>query len=61
MGCARHKVGQEIDRLVDAGFLRQVEISEYGTPLVVVPKANGELRISRDHKVTVNRDIIVDL
>lgn len=36
-------------------MLEQVKTSQWGTPLVPVPKPNGELRCCGDYKVTINK------
>ena len=41
---------QEIEYLQQEGILEAVEASEWATPLVVVPKANGRLRVCGDYK-----------
>ena len=46
---------QEIEYLQQEGILEPVEASEWATPLVVVPKANGRLRVCGDYKVTINQ------
>lgn len=53
----REKVSDEIDRLVRENILVPVKRSEWASPIVVVPKANGEVRICMDCKVTVNKMI----
>jgi len=35
--------------------LEPVERSEWATPLVIVPKSNGKLRICGDFEVTINQ------
>lgn len=48
------KVEQEIERLEANGTLKSVETSDWATPIVVVPKPNGQIRMCGDFKVTVN-------
>ena len=40
--------------LVDQGELRPVDKAEWATPIVVVPKSDGGIRICGDFKVTIN-------
>ena len=57
----REKVKAEILRLEADGILKRVDHSDWGAP-IVVPKANGSIRIFGDYKVTVNPNLnlIVD-
>lgn len=48
------------ERLVEAGILSKVEHSEWGTPIVPIPKKEGLVRISGDFKVTINHVLVVD-
>ncbi|XP_023247791.1 uncharacterized protein K02A2.6-like [Copidosoma floridanum] len=50
----RDKIEQEINRLEKAEILEPVKSSQWATPLVPVLKANGEIRLCGDFKVTVN-------
>lgn len=50
----RERVEQELDRLQREGVIYKVERSDYGTPIVPVVKANGDIRICGDYKVTIN-------
>lgn len=50
----RDKVGLELDRLVDVDVLEKVSTSEWASPIVVVPKGDGSIRICGDYKVTIN-------
>ena len=43
-------VKEEIDKLLEAGFIYKVPYSEWVSPIVVVPKKNGELRICQDFR-----------
>ena len=41
-------VKEEIDKLLECGFIYPVLYSEWESPIVVVPKKNGKLRICQD-------------
>ena len=46
----RHKIIQdEVDKLLDVGFIREVEHSEWLTNVVVVPKKEGKWRVCVDY------------
>ena len=51
------KVDEELDTLVEQGVLTPTPYSDWGSPLVVVPKPNGTVRLCVDHKVGVNPQI----
>ncbi|XP_055622171.1 uncharacterized protein K02A2.6-like [Toxorhynchites rutilus septentrionalis] len=53
----REKVSEELDRLVREDVLRSVQHSDWASPIVVVPKADGSVRICMDCKVTWNKVI----
>lgn len=50
----------EIDRLVSEGILKPIQCTEWATPIVVVPKKSGSVRICGDFKVSVNPQIVVN-
>lgn len=52
-----NKTKEEIDSLICQGILEKTEHSEWGTPLVIVPKPNKSIRICADYKVTVNSQL----
>ena len=46
--------GDELDRLEGQGVIKKVSHSEWATPIVVVRKPGGKIRICGDFKVTIN-------
>lgn len=54
------KVSAEIDRLGSEGIYKEVRRSEFATPIVVVPKSDGSIRICGDYKVSLNPLINID-
>ncbi|XP_046608775.1 uncharacterized protein K02A2.6-like [Neodiprion virginianus] len=56
----RPDVDKEIERLVGLGHLKEVDTSEWATPIVPAYKGNGKLRICGDFKLTINPFIIID-
>ena len=53
----RPKVEEELRRLQNEGILTKVEWSEWGTPIVPIPKKDRSVRICDDNKVTVNLEL----
>jgi len=53
----KHKVENQLTKLIQDGILEQVDHSEWGTPLVPILKPNGELRLCGDYKVTINKHL----
>ena len=47
-------VGAELDRLEKDGVIERVSHSDWATPIVVVCKPTGKVRICGDFKVTIN-------
>ncbi|XP_046604994.1 uncharacterized protein K02A2.6-like [Neodiprion virginianus] len=56
----RDKVENELARLQQLAIISPVEYSDWGTPIVLVLKSNGTLRLCGDYKVTLNKYLEVD-
>ncbi|KAK6053669.1 hypothetical protein COOONC_08826 [Cooperia oncophora] len=56
----RPKVEEKLQELVNNGTLTQVDHSEWATPLVVVPKPGGKVRICGDYKITINPQLDIN-
>ena len=50
----RPAVEEELKRMENEGILKPVEVSDWATPIVCVPKTDGSVRICGDYKGTVN-------
>ena len=53
----KESVGKSIDQMVNAGLWKPVSYSEWASPIVPVPKDNGEYRVCGDYKATVNPNL----
>ncbi|XP_053960352.1 uncharacterized protein K02A2.6-like [Anastrepha ludens] len=51
----REKVGQELERLCKEEILEPVQYSQWASPVVIVAKPNGEIRICLDGKASLNK------
>ena len=56
----RETVDAELEKQIQQGLWEPVHHSKWAAPLVVVPKADGKLRICGDYKLTINRAAKVD-
>ncbi len=54
----REPVDREIDRLIEEKIYEPVESADWATPIVIVQKSNGSVRIVGDYSVTLNRFIV---
>ncbi|XP_055910620.1 uncharacterized protein K02A2.6-like [Eupeodes corollae] len=50
----REKVEKELDKLESDGIISKVNTSDWGSPLVIIPKPDGKVRLCVDYKVGVN-------
>lgn len=56
----RERVDAELDAMLRDGVIEPVDCSDWATPLVLVNKSDGELRLCADFKVTLNPVLLVD-
>ncbi|KAI5181994.1 hypothetical protein NEOKW01_2137, partial [Nematocida sp. AWRm80] len=56
----RPLVNDRLDKMVKEGTLKPVKWADWQTPLVVVPKPGGKVRICGDFKVTLNPCLKID-
>ncbi|XP_054752475.2 uncharacterized protein K02A2.6-like [Lytechinus pictus] len=56
----RPAVEEELKRMQEYDIIYPVDYSEWATPLVCIPKADGRVRLCGDYKVTVNQQIHCD-
>lgn len=53
----KEKVSDELDRLVRENIIKPVKRSDWASPIVIVPKSDGNIRLCVDCKVTINKVI----
>lgn len=53
-------VAQELDRLQQDGVISPIRFSQWATPVVILHKPSGKLRICGDFKATLNPQLVVD-
>ncbi|XP_063904753.1 uncharacterized protein K02A2.6-like [Zophobas morio] len=53
----QEKVEQELDDLENQCIIKKSDHFEWGTPFVIVPKKNGDIRLCADYKVTINNQL----
>lgn len=54
------RVERKIEQMVRAGILRRVRHSEWASPIVIVPKKDGDVRICSDFRSTINKVLNID-
>lgn len=54
----REKVEIELDNLEKDGIITKVNTSDWGSPLVVIPKPDGNVRLCVDYKIAVNPQLV---
>lgn len=54
----RERVDKELDSLESAGIISKISNSDWGSPLVVIPKTDGGVRLCVDYKVGVNQRLV---
>ena len=50
----QEKINQELDRMQREGVIRPVEKSDWATPVVVIRKGDGTVRLCGENKITIN-------
>nr|XP_014293452.1 uncharacterized protein K02A2.6-like [Halyomorpha halys] len=53
----RETVEKELDDLIANGIIYPVNHSDWGSPLVPIPKLNNNVRLAVDYKVAVNKQL----
>ena len=56
----KEPIEKDLDRLEQIGVVQKVKYSNWGAPIVPVPKADGSVRICGDYRMTVNPELKVD-
>lgn len=52
------RVNKELDNLESAGIISKIANSDWGSPLVVIPKSDGGVRLCVDYQVGVNQRLV---
>ncbi|KAB0798042.1 hypothetical protein PPYR_09035 [Photinus pyralis] len=54
----REKVEQELSILEEQGIISKADSSDWGSPLVIIPKPDSTVRLCADYKIGVNPQIV---
>ena len=54
------KIDDELQQLEQTGIIYKIEWSEWASPVVLVVKQNGDIRLCGDFKVSINSLLLVD-
>lgn len=54
----KETIEKNLHDLVEKGVIERIDSSQWGTPLVPIPKPDGDLRICGDYKVTINKFLV---
>lgn len=54
----RDPLAAEIDSLEESGIFTPINLSDWGSPIVIAPKPDGRIRLCVDYKCTVNDQLI---
>lgn len=46
----KEKVKVEIDKMLEVGYIYEIEYNDWVSPIVVVPKKNGKIRVYVDYR-----------
>ncbi len=56
----REQVNQQLSKMIEEGVVKKTNFSDWATPLVLVKKADGSIRVCGDFKSTVNAQLQID-
>ena len=56
----RESMELKFDRLQSTGVIEKAEHSDWGAPVVPAPKGDRKLWLCKDHKVTINSQLLVN-
>jgi hypothetical protein len=54
----RDKINKELDMLESQGIISKVATSDWGSPLIVIPKPDGNVQLCVDYKIGVTERLV---